>query len=134
MNIRRTSSYAAAALLPVLVALMALPDPQPQQQLDPTAGHALAAPSFCANKIKFEPVVTYDVSGSTFAGPFGDGTVSSVSILAAETSSPRTRPSKHTVVPAFLRWSIISPRPLTPRDFSCACQVFLNTSSALSTS
>lgn len=69
MSIRSLTSYAATALVPVLVAFMAVPSPT-QQQLDPGAGPGLAAPSLCANKIKTEPVVIYDVSGSTFAGPF----------------------------------------------------------------
>lgn len=70
MNIRHLTSHAAAGLIPLLVAFIALPSPTTQQQIDPGAGPGFAAPSFCPNKIEVEPVVIYDVSGSTFAGPF----------------------------------------------------------------
>ena len=70
MTIRHTASLAALVATPVLGLVLAVPTPEPVQQLPGLSGSGgLAAPTPCPNKIGFEPVVTYEVSGTTFAGP-----------------------------------------------------------------
>ncbi len=60
-----TPSLVAVAL----GAILAAPAPQ-QVQLDPGSAIGIAAPTACPNKVAVEPVVLYDVTGSTLAGPY----------------------------------------------------------------